>query len=149
MNNTPASTDDKEHLRLLSIFHYVVGAFTLFIACFPLIHVGLGLAMVFAPQWFSGKPGDEPPAFVGWLFTCMGAGMFLAGLSLALCVVLAGRFIVQRRRYWFVFVVACFECAIFPFGTALGVFTIVVLSRPTVKSLFGDLPPASIEGSVS
>src|SRR5678810_582248 len=143
MNTPPAGTDDKEHLRLLSIFHYVVGAFTLFIACFPLIHVGLGLAMIYAPQWFSNKPGDVPPAFVGWLFTCMGAGMFLAGLSLALCIVFAGRFIAQRRRYWFVFVVACFECAIFPFGTALGVFTIVVLSRPTVKSLFGDSPHPS------
>jgi len=75
--------------------------------------------MVYAPQWFSNKPGDEPPAFVGWLFTCMGTGMFLIGVSFALCVVLAGRFVAQRKRYWFVFVVACFQCAIFPLAPLL------------------------------
>ena len=96
--------------------------------------------MIYAPQSMSSKPGDEPPAFMGWLFTCMGGGMFVAGISLAVCVFLAGRFIAHRRRYWFVFVLACLQCAIFPFGTALGVFTILVLSRQSVKSLFHVTP---------
>jgi hypothetical protein len=29
-----------------------------------------------------------------------------------------------------------------PFGTVLGVFTIIVLMRPTVKQEFGVAPPA-------
>jgi hypothetical protein len=140
VNTTPTVDDDEQHLRLLSIFHYVVGGLTTLFACFPLIHVALGLAMIYAPQSMSSKPGDQPPAFMGWLFTCMGAGMFFVGLSVAVCVFLAGRFIAQRRRYWFVFVLACFQCAIFPFGTALGVFTILVLSRQSVKSLFHVAP---------
>ena len=65
----PSATDDEQHLRLLSIFHYVVGGLTGLFACFPLIHVALGLAMIFAPQSLSNRPGDQPPAFVGWLFT--------------------------------------------------------------------------------
>jgi hypothetical protein len=136
MNTTPCATDDEQHLRLLSIFHYVAGGLTTLFACFPLIHVAIGLAMVFSPHSMSNRPRDVPPAFVGWLFTCFGIGMFLAGLAVAVCIVLAGRFIAQRRRYWFIFVVACFQCTIFPFGTVLGVFTLVVLSRPSVKSLF-------------
>ena len=132
----PSATDDEQHLRLLSIFHYVVGGLTGLFACFPLIHVALGLAMIFAPQSLSNRPGDQPPAFFGWFFTCMGGGFFLVGISVVVCIVLAGRFITQRRRYWFVFVLACVQCTFFPFGTALGVFTLLVLSRPTVKTLF-------------
>ena len=36
----------------------------------------------------------------------------------------------------FVFVVACCECLFMPFGTVLGVFTIVLLSRDSVKNAF-------------
>jgi hypothetical protein len=32
---------------------------------------------------------------------------------------------------------ACIECLFLPFGTILGVFTIIVLSRESVKELFG------------
>ncbi len=135
-STAPSDTDDEQHLRLLAIFHYVVGGLTALFACLPLIHVALGLMMLYAPQSMSNKPGDAPPAFVGWLFVGMGGGMFLAGLAVATCIVLAGRFIARRRRYWFVFVLGCFQCAMFPFGTVLGVFTIVVLSRETVKKLF-------------
>ncbi|HMJ05274.1 MAG TPA: hypothetical protein VK474_03370 [Chthoniobacterales bacterium] len=131
-------SEDEQHLRLLSIFHYVVGGLTGLFACFPLIHLALGLALILAPHSFGGKPGEAPPPqMIGWLFTCIGGVLFLAGQAVAVCTVLCGRFIARRRRYWFVFVMACIECAVFPFGTVLGVFTIVTLSRPTVKSVFG------------
>ncbi len=34
---------DLEHLRLLSIFHYVVGGIAGLFACFPCIHLVLGI----------------------------------------------------------------------------------------------------------
>jgi hypothetical protein len=34
-------------------------------------------------------------------------------------------------------VVAGIECIFMPFGTVLGVFTIIVLMRPSVRNLFG------------
>ena len=44
------------------------------------------------------------------------------------------------------------ECIFMPFGTVLGVFTIIVLMRDTVKELFGRavalLPASSIDGSI-
>ena len=129
-----APVDNDEHLRLLAIFHYVVAGFTMLFALFPLIHFAVGWFLLHAPP---DKNNEVPPAFVGWLFMGLGAGFFLLGQSFAACVVAAGRFITQRRRYWFVFVMACLQCGFFPFGTALGVFTIVVLSRPSVKQMFG------------
>jgi hypothetical protein len=111
----------------------VAGCAALF-ALFPLIHLTVGLFLIHAPRPAHGEP---PPAFIGWLFVVLGAAFFLLGQSLAACVFAAGRFIQSRTRYWFVFVLACLQCGFFPFGTALGVFTIIVLSRPAVKRMFG------------
>ncbi len=127
-------TDNEQHLRLISIFHYVVAGFTALFALFPLIHFAIGWFVLHAPP---PKHGEPPPAFVGWLFMGFGAGFFLLGESFAACVIAAGRCIRSRRAYWFVFVMACLQCGFFPFGTVLGVFTIVVLSRPSVKQMFG------------
>jgi hypothetical protein len=41
-----------------------------------------------------------------------------------------------RRRRTLCLVTAGLTCASFPLGTALGIFTFIVLSRPTVKTLF-------------
>ena len=39
-------TKDEEHLRLLSIFHFVVAGMTALFALFPIIHLLIGLAIV-------------------------------------------------------------------------------------------------------
>ena len=55
---------------------------------------------------------------------------------MAICILIAGRSLALRKRYSFVLVMACIECLFIPFGTILGVFTIVVLSRESVRGLF-------------
>jgi hypothetical protein len=127
-------SDNEQHLRLLGVFHYVVAVLTALFALFPLIHLTVGWFLLHAPP---SKQGQPPPAFVGYMFMVFGAVFFLLGQSFAACVFAAGRCIRFRTRYWFVFVMACLQCAFFPFGTVLGVFTIVVLSRPAVKQMFG------------
>ena len=125
---------EEEHLRLLSIFHYVLAGLGALFACFPLIHFVVGLCLIF----FANKTSQQaPPLFVGLMFTCLGGAMFAIGQACAVMIYLTGRYIKERKNYWFIFVMACIECAFFPFGTVLGVFTILVLSRPSVKMLFG------------
>ncbi|HET7227100.1 MAG TPA: hypothetical protein VFJ55_00540 [Chthoniobacterales bacterium] len=126
------TAQEEQHLQLLAIFHYIVGGLAAFFACFPLIHLTIGAVMVCGG--FSGN--QAPPAILGWLFIILGGGFFLAGQSLAVCIIIAGRSLAQRRRYLFVFVIACCECLFMPFGTVLGVFTIVLLSRESVKAAF-------------
>ena len=57
-------------------------------------------------------------------------------MVLALFLTFAGRSLSHRKHYWFAFIVSCIECLFVPFGTILGVFTIIVLSRQSVKTLF-------------
>jgi len=125
---------DQEHLRLLSIFHYIVGGIAALFSFFPVIHLILGILFLVAPHRMGGSP--LPPPFLGWIFIIMGGGFMLVGWGFAVCVILAGRFIVRHKHYIFCLVIASLNCLFIPFGTILGVFTIVVLMRPSVKALF-------------
>jgi len=69
------NAQEEQHVQLLAIFHYIVGGLTALFACFPLVHLIIGLVMVFGG--FSGS--QAPPAFVGWLFIVLGGGFFLWG----------------------------------------------------------------------
>ena len=138
---SPQQILDNEHLRLLSIFHYVKGGITAAFSCIPIIHVVLGLFFIFAPHVF-GEGKDQPPAFIGVLFVVLGSFLILFGWIFAALVLFAGRCIARRKHYVFCVVIACVECISIPFGTVLGVFTLLVLSRPSVRGLFNPRPPA-------
>ena len=128
-------TNDGEHLRLLSIFHYVVAGMAGLFALFPIIHLTIGLFLVFAPDKFAGN-GQPPPAFLGWFFVIFAAVFIILGWILAALVLTAGRFLAKRKHYTFCLVMAGVECLFMPFGTVLGAFTISLLTREPVKQLF-------------
>ena len=70
--------------------------------------------------------------------------MFLFGWAFAACVAYAGRCLNERRHYTFCMVMAGIACMFMPFGTILGVFTIIVLVRPSVKALFNGMTPGTV-----
>ena len=131
----PQQILDDEHLRLLSIFYYIKGGITALFACIPIIHVVLGLVFIFAPHVF-GHGNDQPPAFLGLLLVMLGGFLILFGWVFAILALITGRCIARRKHYTFCFVMACVECLSVPFGTVLGVFTILVLNRVSVKEQF-------------
>jgi cytochrome bd-type quinol oxidase subunit 2 len=130
-------SQDAEHLRLLSIFHYIVGGLAALFSFFPLLYTTVGAIFIFVARHGTPKPGEElPPEFIGWIFAVIGSLFFLLWLAIAICILIAGRSLAKHTRYWFAFVMACIECLFIRFGTILGVFTIIVLSRESVKTLF-------------
>jgi hypothetical protein len=140
---------DSEHLRLLSIFHYVVGGIGALFALFPLFHFAIGIAFILSPETFvDSNSGNPPPRFIGYLFAAVGAVFVLFGETLAILTIYSGTRIRKRQKYMFSFVVACILCIFIPFGTALGVFTIIVLSRESVKKLYNKKSPAGTFKSV-
>ncbi len=109
---------DQEHLRLLSIFHYIVGGIAALFSFFPIIHLILGILFLVAPHRMGGGP--PPPPFLGWIFIIMGGGFILVGWAFAVCVILAGRFIVRHKHYIFCLVIASLNCLLCPSGRFWG-----------------------------
>jgi hypothetical protein len=133
------ASQDAEHLKLLSIFHYIVAGLMALVACLPVLHLVFGVAIVSGA--LDGAKSGPPPGFVGWFFVIAAAGAILLGWTLAVCTAVAGRSLANRKRYLFCLVVAgVMAVTCVPFGTVLGIFTILVLMRPSVKMAFGGLP---------
>ena len=133
---------DAEHLRLLAIFHWIVAGLTALCSLFPLLHLAVGIAMVTGR--FPDHGHDEFSRAFGWFFIVFAAGIICLGLCFAACLAFAGRCIAQRRNRTYCLVISALSCAWFPFGTVLGVFTIVVLSKDSVHALFEGAPRATV-----
>ncbi|NOY94085.1 MAG: hypothetical protein GXP55_23115 [Deltaproteobacteria bacterium] len=127
--------DDKRHIELLAIFHYAVGAITALMSCVPIIHLVLGIMLVSGTLGDNGR-GHGPPQAFGWLFIAIASVFILSGWTLSICIVVAGRRLAKFNHWTFCLVVAAFECMLMPFGTVLGVFTIILLTKPSVKKRF-------------
>ena len=129
--------EDANHLRYLAIAHYVTGGITAFFSSFFLMHVFMGGMIVSGGMPMgSPTPGEPDPRLFGWLFVVMGSVALVLGWGIAVALILTGRWLSARKNHTFCFVVACIQCINVPIGTVLGIFTILVLSRPSVKALF-------------
>ena len=131
---------DDEHLRLLSLFHYISGGVTVAFSLF------FGLWIVFAGVMFAFLP---PPTHAGSdgalthhnqglpavMFAVFGF-LFAMGLAYGILEIVSGRFISQRRRRVFTMVVALPRVLFLPYGAVLTIFTLLVLERPSVKQLY-------------
>ncbi len=136
----PRETADQEQLKLLVIFHYVIGGMIIFFACFFIIHLVIGIVALANPQLFESHShkGQGFPPFLAYMFVGMGSLALVMGWTLGGLVIWSGRSIQKRRHRFLSLVVAGIMCIWIPFGTALGVFTFVLLMRPSVKALYGE-----------
>ena len=147
-----ASAEDAEHLSALSIGHFIMAGLSA-LGIIPLIAYAM-LGATLAEQIgrelnltvgdISGQAGVDPLAGADVMLQEIGAvvtSLFVVGLVLTVLTAI-GFFLVglklRQRRWWtFCYLSAWGECLAFPFGTILGIFAIIVLSRPSVKRLFG------------
>lgn len=131
------ASQEEQHLKILSIFFYVVGGIAVLFSCFPFIHFFMGL---FLMGLGLGSGTSELLAFapIGLFFALFAGSIILLGMSFAICLILTGRFLNERSHYMFCLVMAGIACAFAPLGTILGVFTLITLTKPHVKQLFPD-----------
>jgi hypothetical protein len=139
---------DEEHLRLLTIFYYVYAGLAAFFGCIPLIHLTIGIFLLENPSFFGDAKNGPPPALIGYIFAIVGGLLVLIGWTLAVCSFLVARYLKRRKHYLFCLIVSGVNCLQVPFGTALGVFSLIVLLRPQVKAMFVQPPPFPPQGAV-
>ena len=137
---------DAGHLRLLSIFHYVAAGLGFLVLGFLVLHYSIMNTVFANPQMWrqtgQNAPPFDPRAFFGlfkWFYLFMGIWT-VAGMGLN---VVSGWCIARRKARIFSLVVAAINCLKLPFGTVLGVFTLIVLSRPSVQQAYEETPPTA------
>lgn len=135
MNNNT----DTQHLKLLSIFHYLVGGIILFFFLAALIYATYTINLFYLIDYSPIESSRQsfPPDYLKYYFALSIAIIIFQG-AVAIATILSGRFLKLHKRYWFSFVTACFLCLYTPFGTILGVFTLIVLCRQSVKELYSE-----------
>ena len=126
-NGAGVTCEIQQQLDLLSIFHFVYAGFLLFQLLIPAcMFVGAQLML-----------SDSHARTIGELFSTFSGYLCVVMLALVILAVEAGVELRRHRRYRFCFTVAVIQCLNAPFGTVLGVFTIIVLHKPATKRLFG------------
>jgi len=134
---------DEKHLDQLSLGFKIYAAINAVFSCIPFIHLFIGI-MIVSGGMDGGK--DAPPPFFGWFFIIFASVFILAGWAISICNFYAGRFLKEHRNYTFCFVMSCINCAFMPLGTILGVFSIIVLVRDSVKDIFKNQSEESFPG---
>jgi len=135
-----SSTDqDREHLRLLAIFYYIWAGFQALGGLMGLAFIGVGAFIASSPQ--ISQSNNPPPPWFGAIFAGLGALVFVSVEGMAALSFFTGRFLSRRQHHTFCVVISILNCLSLPFGTALGVFSILVLQRSSVKALFSGTGP--------
>lgn len=139
---------DREHLRILATCHYVYSALVLLGSAVPGFYIFIGAFMTTFPAYSGATtPGSPPPELFGRLIIVFGSIGVVLMVTTSILTAVAGYNLARYRRRTFCFVIACINCIGVPLGTILGVFTIIVLVRPSVKDLFeGRIAPEDEPG---
>jgi len=126
---------DQEHLRILTLCYYLLAGCTALFSLLALLYVGFG-AIMLSGLIPANQSSNSDPRIIGYILTAIGTAAFLFGMGIAILYYLVGRGL--QRHCWRVlcYVMAGLPCFYIPFGTAIGVCTILVLNRPDVKRLF-------------
>jgi hypothetical protein len=108
-NSPPPSASELASLRRLAFFYLLIGALDLLGAA------GIGLTNLSDP-----------------VFRTIG----LAGSAIAVLLLLSGWSIRRRRFRTFSFLAAYPICLGFPVGTVIGIWTIILLSKPAIRQIY-------------
>ena len=82
------------------------------------------------------NPNQSMPSQFGYFFIVMGVVAIAMMWTIGILLLMSGRFLGRHEHHTFSFVIAILSCLNMPLGTILGVFTLIVLSRSSVKALY-------------
>ena len=126
---------DASQLRTLSILYYVFAALNLLPLLIGVAYAALGIGLLsgMAP---AGRATPEEQTTSAMILLGLALALLLVAIIGGTLTVMTARRLRQRRGFTLCIVVAAIACMQIPLGTLLGVFTLIVLNRPSVKAMF-------------
>jgi len=134
--NDTVTKQDGDMISLVSIFHFVLGGFQMLFSLVGLVYVAIGAMM--ASGAMESTKGNPPPPELGWIFGGVGVVFVLVFITVGFLTIRTGINIRRRRRRTFCMVIDSILCLMVPFGTIVGIFGLVLLTKAeTVKEFEG------------
>ncbi|RBP47485.1 hypothetical protein DES53_101282 [Roseimicrobium gellanilyticum] len=140
---------DVTHLGVLAVFHFICASCIGLAMLLVGLHYGIMHFLINEGMKRGGERSqievtyiEDPIRMMQWFYMPL---LLVMGFS-ALCNGLSGVFLLKRRRRVFSLFTAAKNCLQFPLGTALGICTIIVLNRESVRAKYavadGTLAPS-------
>lgn len=130
---------DGEHLDLLGLFHYITGGLCVAFSGIFVFQYTV-MRFIFSLPEFQQQMAAEAAhaeAFFGFFMALLGF-LLVVSIAYGVLLIVSGRFLRARRHRLFSFLVAIPILIMIPWGTMLGVFTMVVLERASVRALYRE-----------
>lgn len=125
---------DSDLLSVVSIFHYVLGGFQMLISLAGFVYVVVGVLMVTGAM--DSAKGEPPPPELGWIFVVIGIVFVLIFITIGLFTIKTGINMRKRRSRTLCIVIDSILCMMIPFGTIVGIFGLVLLTKPEIADEF-------------
>ena len=126
---------DAEHVRVLAICYAVSAGIHAVFSLFGLFYALMGVFFMRAFEHLPPQDGQPPPE-IGWFFGLFGLAIFTIMIIAGALQLLVAIRLRQHRSRLLSMAIAALSCLEIPYGTALGVFTFIVLSRRSVALAF-------------
>ncbi len=138
------SMDTTAHdLRLLSIGYFIQGGISICSGLLFFCYVGLvGVVFASAQNGAHGELQNQIPTGVLYVIGAIVIAIALVTVGVGICMVYSGVALRKRKNRALVLVMAALNCLAIPYGTVLGIFTFLVLQRPTAQEMFAQAAAA-------
>ncbi|TBN04877.1 hypothetical protein EYD45_06345 [Hyunsoonleella flava] len=123
------------NLNTFRILYLVKGILTICFSLFFIFYAGMGLFFNTAIE--RSQQDVEMPFNFGWLFVAIGIIGIIACVSIGILNLLTSKYLKEIKNYNFIFAIAIVNCLTGVLGIVLGVFTLIELTKPEIKELFG------------
>lgn len=124
----------QNNLNTYRILFLVKGILTLVFSFIFIIYAVVGGILGNMDELNHGP--DAPPFNVGALIMVIGIIGFVVTVTLGTLTLFASKYLNEKRKYTFIFVMAIVNCITGLLGILLCIFTLIELSKPHVKELF-------------
>lgn len=132
-------------LRLLSIGYYIQAGIAAFYTLMLLGYSAFATAIFANIARISAESNQQQiPAGILTIISILLAIVIGLTCAYTICMFLAGYWLRRYRNKLFIQIVGALTCLAIPYGTVLGIFTFMVLQRPSARQFFVEgiaIPP--------
>jgi hypothetical protein len=125
--------DPARNLYTYKILFLIKGILTLCFSLFFMLYAVMGAVFTNMDEFSNASQPFNP----GYIFIIIGIVGVIFSVTLGTLALLASKYIKEQRNYNFIFVVAIVNAITGVLGILLAVFTLIEISKPEVKELFG------------